>query len=250
VVTDLRLLRDLPGKFKKSVARRGIGGTVALCCWKVADPLGNWLLPSRYRSRRLDREFDAEHGVNTAGIVELAGLRIEGENSRHGVRYEQTRPTDFEELMGAVQVRFEDFVFVDFGSGKGRALLLASAYPFRKIVGVEFAAELHAAALENVRRYRSPARRCGEFELHCADAAEFPVPREPAVFYFYNPFGEEVMAKVLANIRQSLEEQPREVFILYCNSVLRGLVKQFGFAELKASRWYAVYKAKPGAGGE
>jgi SAM-dependent methyltransferase len=242
MATGLPLLRELPGKFRKSVARRGVGGTVALCCWKVADPLGNWLLPSRYRARRLDREFDLKHGVDTAGLIELADLRIESANARQGNPYAQTRPTDFEIFMKAVRANWEGFVFVDFGSGKGRALLLAAAYPFRKIVGVEFAAELHAAALENVRRFRDPTQRCGNFELHCMDAADFPVPRDPAVFYFYNPFREEVMARVLGNIRRSLDEHPREVFIIYCNSVLRGLVRQYGFEEVKAGRWYAIYK--------
>jgi SAM-dependent methyltransferase len=242
MASGLPLLREVTGKFRESVARRGVGGTVALCYWKVADPLGNWLLPSRYRARRLDREFDLKHGVDTAGVVELEGLRIEGGNAGYGVRHEQTRPTDFEMFMGAVRLNCEDFVFVDFGSGKGRALLLAAAYPFRKIVGVEFAAELHAAAQENVRRFRDPAQRCGNFELHCMDAADFPVPRDPAVFYFYNPFREEVMARVLGNIRRSLDEHPREVFIIYCNSMLRDLVRQFGFEEVKAGRWYAIYK--------
>ena len=55
------------------------------------------------------------------------------------------------------------FTFVDIGSGKGRTLLMASQFPFRKIVGVELIAELHQRDQENLRavpvRDRSSARR-------------------------------------------------------------------------------------------
>lgn len=79
---------------------------------------------------------------------------------------------------------------------------MASNCPFRKIVGVEFAAELHEAAPENIRRYRNPAQQCRNFDLHRQDAVDFPIPRDPVVLYFYNPFNEEVLAKVLAHIRR------------------------------------------------
>ncbi|MBS1806652.1 MAG: class I SAM-dependent methyltransferase [Acidobacteria bacterium] len=226
-----------------SITRRGRWGTVTLCLWKISNFLSNWLFPSRYRARRMDREFDKKFGVDTQGIIELEGLQITGENLRHGSGYEQTKPADFEKLMSALKIRYEDFVFVDFGSGKGRGLLLASNYSFRKIIGVEFATELHEAAQENIRRYRNHAQQCRNFELYCQDAVDFPIPRDQVVFYFYNPFNEEVMAKVLANIRQSIENHPREIFILYCNSVHRDLVRHYGFAELKSNRWHTVYRS-------
>lgn len=232
-------------RVRKSVGRRGLRATAAVAAWKAGDFLGYWLLPSRHRARRLDREFDARFGVETSGRVELSQLRIESENVRYGVWYEQTKPTDFDELMKCLPIRFEDYVFVDFGAGKGRVLLMASEYPFKQVVGVEFSRELHEVAHENVRRYRSATQRCRNFELVCMDAADYAVPREPTVLYFYNPFGAEVMAAVLEAIRRSLAECPREVFIVYVNAVLREQVKQAGFAEIKAGRWNAVFRGGP-----
>jgi hypothetical protein len=236
-------LWDIPSRLKKSIRRRGLWGTFTLCAWKISNFLGNWLLLSRYRARRMDWEFDAKFGVDTQGIIELEQLQITSENLRHGTIYEQTKPADFEKLMSALKIRYEDFVFVDFGSGKGRGLLLAANYPFRRVIGVEFAAELHAAAQENIRRYYNPAQQCRNFELYYQDAIDFSIPRNRVVLYFYNPFNKEIMAKVLANIRRSLEEHPREVFILYCNSVFRDIVKDFGFVELQSSRWHTVYSS-------
>lgn len=229
-------------KFNKALRQRGLGGTVKLIVWKLGDPVANWVLPSRYRARRHDREFDARFGVETSGIIELERLQVKSRNRSHGVRYEQTKPEAFATLMKPLRIRFEDFTFVDFGSGKGRALLLAAEYPFRRIIGVEFAVELHEAAQRNIARYHSPTQRCRAMEVYCQDAAEFAVPPEPTVFYFYNPFDAAVMAKVLANIRASLESHPRPVFILYCNHRHHDLVVQAGFVEIKSAMWYSVFR--------
>jgi tRNA1(Val) A37 N6-methylase TrmN6 len=49
--------------------------------------------------------------------------------------------------------------FVDFGSGKGRVLLIASQFPFCQVIGVEFDRRLHAIAQENIRLFDGP-RQC------------------------------------------------------------------------------------------
>lgn len=229
-------------RIKKIMHQRGLSGTIKLIAWKLGNPLADWLWPARYRERKREREFDARFGVETAGIIELAQLRIESRHRQHGVEYEQTKPAAFDTLMKPLQIRFEDFTFVDFGSGKGRALLLASDYPFRRIIGVEFAVELHEAAQLNIARYRSATQRCHAIEVFCQDAAEFVLPPEPTVFYFYNPFDATVMKQVLANIRASLAVHPRPVFLLYCNHLHRDLVAQFGFVEIKSAIWYSVFR--------
>jgi tRNA G46 methylase TrmB len=78
--------------------------------------------------------------------------------------YQPTEPALFREMMARLPIEFDRFTFVDIGSGKGRTLLMASEYPFWKIVGVELIAELHDAAEENIRDYRSPTERCMHIE--------------------------------------------------------------------------------------
>ena len=47
----------------------------------------------------------------------------------------------------------EDYIFIDVGAGKGRGLLVASEYSFRKVIGIELNAEMAAIARQNVERW-------------------------------------------------------------------------------------------------
>ena len=51
------------------------------------------------------------------------------------------------------------------------------------------------------------------------DAADFPLPEEPLVLYFFNPFPEEVLARVLSNLEESLAWAPRRVYVLEASAM-------------------------------
>jgi methylase of polypeptide subunit release factors len=59
-------------------------------------------------------------------------------------------PDELANAVASLDVEHKDFTFIDLGSGKGRALVLALSYPFRRVVGVEFALELHRVAEANL----------------------------------------------------------------------------------------------------
>lgn len=209
------MLRGLRRRLEKTLRVRGVFGTATFAfekLWESVRGLG-W----RRRVKRADAEFDQSFGVDTGGLIPLSDLDIEDDNWVHGLMYAASPPELFADIMRDLEIRHEDFVFVDFGSGKGRVLLMASAFPFARIVGVEFSPRLHAIAVRNVASYRSPARRCASVESVCMDAAKFPIPGEPAVFYLYRPFDEALLGTVLDNIRRSVEARPREVFVVYMN---------------------------------
>src|SRR5262249_34619117 len=84
-----------------------------------------------------------------------------------------------------------------------------------RIIGVEFSAKLNEMARTNIKRYRSRGQKCSSLEIVEGDAAAYEIPNETAVLYFNNPFNEPIMAKVLANIKKSIEDHPRELFIAY-----------------------------------
>jgi hypothetical protein len=149
--------------------------------------------------------WDWSHAVHTRGI--------EPTDAPHGVRYEPTSPGQFARLMKLMPHGPQDRTFIDFGSGKGRVLLLALAYPFRGIIGVEYNARLHQVAQQNLQSYRG-WRRCRNACSVNMDARSFPLSPGPLTLYFNNPFDAEVMAAVVANIRCSLKADPREVSIL------------------------------------
>ena len=81
-------------------------------------------------------------------------------------------------------------------------------------------------------------------QLVCLDAVQYRIPDKPSLWYFYNPFQEEVMRKVLENIRRSLAAVPREAYIVYLKPVHRSLMDESGFlTPIQQNSWLAIYKA-------
>lgn len=197
--------------------------------------------PERRRQRYGDMEYDWEHRVNTtSGTV---GWRARLLGAFHSP-YQPTEPALFREMMETLQIAFDQFTFVDLGSGKGRTLLMASEYPFRKIVGVELIAELHRAAEENIRAYKSATQRCWQMETVCADACEFPFPDEPLVLYLFNPVPETGLRRLIDNLEKSLAENPRAVYVLYHNPLLEHVIGEHGaFEKVGGTGQYSIYSA-------
>jgi len=109
---------------------------------------------------------------------------------------------------------YSQYTFIDMGSGKGRVLFAAAEYPFRNVIGVEFSNALHDDALANLKRYKYWGQRCADIEPVHADAREFEFPDDNLVIYLFNPFGPEVMGRMLANLERSLERHPRHVIVV------------------------------------
>ncbi len=177
--------------------------------------------------------FDRKYNVDTGGRIELVDLQVDNPNQKFGVRYEPTPLGIFRNIMAILPKDLGAFSFVDFGSGKGRVLLLASHYRFRKVIGVEFARDLHEIAQRNIRTYRDRRQQCFDIEsVHC-DASVFPIPATPCVLYFYQPFSVEVMAKVMTNIRDSLALEPRRIYLalLLPHRYVTDTVECSGFAK-------------------
>jgi SAM-dependent methyltransferase len=188
--------------------------------------------PERLRQRYGDADYDWDYRVNTtSGAV---GWRDRLLGMFHS-EYQPTEPAAFHEMLDALQQtpnpdhttrNFRDYIFVDLGSGKGRTLLMASDYPFRRIIGVELLPSLHEIAQENLRQYKSESQKCFTIETVCADAATVPFPDDPLVIYLFNPFPESGMRQVVANLGQSLRAHPRPVYLLYHNPLLEHVLNE------------------------
>jgi hypothetical protein len=207
-------------KLYELLGERGPTGTLAHLVRRVAAELGRYR-PSQLQDRRAravkEARFDAEFAVATGGDARLSGLSIAGTNRRFGVDYRGVDPEEFARGFSQLPIRHEEFVFIDLGSGKGRALLLAAQFPFRRLIGVEFARELHEIAVANVLNRRNPDGQPPEFRLYCMDATEFDFPCEPLVLFLYNPFGPEVISRVAQRLFDSYAACPRPIHVLYIN---------------------------------
>jgi SAM-dependent methyltransferase len=198
--------------------------------------------PERRRQRYGDMDYDWEQRVNTtSGTV---GWRARLLGMFHSP-YQATDPALFREMMASLPIEFDPFTFVDLGSGKGRTLLMASEYPFRRIVGVELIAELHRAAEENIRVYHSATQRCTQIETLLGDAREFEFPEEPLVLYLFNPLPERALSEVLQRLEKSLARVPRPVWIVYHNPLLeRVLGERPVFVRVGGTEQYSIYSAE------
>ena len=197
--------------------------------------------PEQRRRRYGDVEYDWDHGVDTTGATVHWRDRLLG--VFHSA-YQPTEPALFHEMLCALAIDFTGFVFIDLGSGKGRTLLMATEYPFRRIVGVELLPALNRVAQENLRKYTSATQKCFALESVCADACQFEFPAEPTVLYLFNPLSESGLAMVIENLERSLKAHPRKVFVLYHNPLLERVVARCGaLRKTHATHQYAVYES-------
>src|SRR6267154_1857147 len=166
----------------------------------------SWLKPllGTINSARCE-VWDLIHSVDTCGDQPLATMDFQSKNKTAGLEYQSHHPGIIRTGLAALPIRPEDYTFIDFGCGKGRVLLVASGFAFRKIIGLEFVPFLAETALRNLERYRSVQQKCTNIEVKTIDATEYVLMPEPQVLYFYSPFSKSVLDQILGNIEDSLQ---------------------------------------------
>lgn len=168
-----------------------------------------------------DYWFDLMHGVDTcAARFHDNTSDIGSDDKKTAIRYEATPVNAVRSILKKLPVNHPHYTFIDYGSGKGRVLLMASEYPFKSVIGVELSKRLHLTAENNLRSCRYFNQRCARVKSLCADAAEFKLPSYPLVVFFFTPFLGAVMDRVIGNIQESLKVNPRPIHIVYYGSRL------------------------------
>ena len=233
--------------------------------WLVALFTGvgtsNWnalleLLPSRRKARFGDLDYDWEHSVDTTRSNVGAGTQfLTGIMARP---YFATEPWLFEQIMEALHsafsnqqsarvwptARLRDFTFIDLGCGKGRVLLMASDYPFKKIIGVEFMPELHRAAQKNIARLfiRSSAMPADRSRLHgCAGFSVSCTGRWWSICSIL--FLRRHSRRCWRICGSSVEQTPRPVYIAYRFTEFENLLAQEPWLEkIAGAEQWAVYR--------
>jgi hypothetical protein len=200
--------------------------------------------PQRRKSRFGDADYDWDKRVNTtSGAVGWRDRLL-------GIFHSEYQPTDpyfFGEMMEALQQAHVDlgsFTFIDIGSGKGRVLLMASDYPFRRIMGVELIPALHRIALENLGKYHSETQRCFALESLCCDATEFDFPAEPLLIYLFHSLPEAPLRQMISRLGKSLLAHSRPAIVMYHNPVLEHVLSESSWLKkIGATSQSAIYAA-------
>ena len=237
--TNLTLYRTLLTWWSDNLPRAGFWRTLRSFFAGIWDFLLE-STPEQRRRRYGDVDYDWDHRVDTTSAT------VSWRDRLHGVfhsAYQPTAPASFHAMLQSVSIDFRAFTFIDLGSGKGRTLMMASHYPFRKIIGVELLPELHRVACENLEKYRSPNQSCGVLESVCTDARDFQFPDDPLVLYLFNPLPEAGLSLVMRNLEQSLTRHPRKVIVLYHNPLLEHLVGSSKLRKTYGSLEYSVFES-------
>lgn len=173
----------------------------------------------RLKLDELSRDgFDAAHGTDTAAV--LVGRELGPRVTRGGhlvVPYETTSEAAIRAALDGLAVDFTRFTFVDLGCGKGKPLMVAASYPFRRLVGVDISPACVRVARRNIARYRPGRIDPSRVELLVQDAEDFEFPGGPLLVYLYNPFPAAVLERVVTRLEASLHDRPRDVLIVYVN---------------------------------
>lgn len=159
--------------------------------------------------------FDTTRSVETcAHLPQPDPSQVVGDLA-DSLTYAPVRANNVRSSLRDLPIRnYSDHLFIDIGSGKGRVLFVAAEFPFRKVIGVEFATPIHQYALANIQRFNHWRQKCPSIESINANAMEYDFPNENLVLYLCNPFGPQIMSRMLDNLKHSLDTNPRHVIIV------------------------------------
>jgi SAM-dependent methyltransferase len=159
--------------------------------------------------------FDQMHGVDTSGLVPASKLVTGHPNDEHVTAYYGVAPSILRALIAhwresVPPYPVSSYTFLDIGAGKGRGLLVASEYRFRKVVGIELNPALAAVARQNVAQWKAAhdadptAEPIAPIEVLEQDALEFELPDAPTLLFLFHPFEAPVLRKLLRQIETQL----------------------------------------------
>ena len=174
-----------------------------------------------------DLLFDWRYGTDTMRWVPRDTLGAQSANLAHSCQYKATKTRPFLRLLNQLQLP-RDCHFVDIGAGKGRVLLMAAQYGFRKVVGIEFSAPLCELARRNVELFSRKVSLPSPIEVVEADATTHVFAPADRVFFMFNPFDAFILGKVLQNLRRSIEQHPRPVTLIYNDPEHHSVVRDAG----------------------
>jgi SAM-dependent methyltransferase len=225
----------------------GVKGTAAVMLNKFLQTFKINAYNERYK-KNIDRAFDSRFDVDTGGIIEQDQLDISEDRKKLAIQYQGTPTVNLGLALSKLSINYPDFLFIDIGAGKGRAIFMAARYSFKGIIGVELSEDLHKICEKNITSLKKGKLKCLNIKAVHQDAATFQFPNEPLVLYFFHPFNEEMFQEVLKNIGQSLERNNRQIIIMYYHPGFNNLIGEPEFLDKidlgVADSYWEFYRSK------
>ncbi|MDP4132205.1 MAG: class I SAM-dependent methyltransferase [Bacteroidota bacterium] len=180
---------------------------------------------------------EKKYHIHTMGEDELISLKEKGVDISHASIYMPLNYYVLEKLMEEIIKYDGNKTFLDIGCGKGRAMIVAAAYGFDRVWGVDFSKDFCEEA-ETITTLYARANPGTHFTVIQADASAYDIPEEISTIFLFNPFDEVMMWLVVSRIVQSQENHPRCIRILYANPQHKSVFLDFGFTEIfRLNKW-------------
>jgi SAM-dependent methyltransferase len=170
--------------------------------------------------------FDTRHGTDTSGLL-LAEVIAEGTDAvlDELTAYYGVAPSILEGIINqwlrtSPRYSIEHYTFLDVGAGKGRAVLLASQFPFASVEGIELNGALSEIARTNIDLWMRDEHSAplAPITLHNADATIHPLPQAPTLAFLFHPFEAPLLKRFLKHVENHLTLHPNAFDLVYVNS--------------------------------
>jgi predicted RNA methylase len=195
----------------------------------------------RFSENRFDKKYNVDTLQTSSDYFESAIT----DNTAFAVPYEPIQHHIFKDMLAHTTTDGGNYTFIDLGSGKGRALLFATNYQFKRIIGVEFSRDLHAIAEKNVHNYLKKTKKNHNIELYCIDVVDFNLPATNLVIFLYNPFFGSVMSSVVDKLTEFLSLRQHDLYILYRNPQCADFLDNHKLLDrCYSTRSYSIYRNK------
>jgi SAM-dependent methyltransferase len=210
-------LRTTWSKLRWSLAQRGLGGTLRFALLRARSQPN----PTE-EAKPLLHPFDERYGVDTGGLIGGGDLRSGHRNDVFNTAYYGMAPSRFQQVMDrwladTTHPPLETYSFVDLGCGKGRAVMMASEFGFRQVVGVELHPALAGIAERNLAVWTAAGRAVRPVRIVCQEATEYVFPEGACLLYLFNPFAAPVMQRLIERIAADFAGRPGLLDLIYFN---------------------------------
>jgi SAM-dependent methyltransferase len=162
--------------------------------------------------------FDRFHGTDTSGTAMTKHLPVSAAIRDQAIDYAGSQPNVLR-LALAKLPQLNSYTFLDLGCGKGRALLVASEFPFRDILGVELSSNLAQVTRLNAAIFADRFPNRPTVRVAVGDASTYPLPAGNLVIFLYHPFSAALVANVVAGVEAALTAAERSIYIVYYNPI-------------------------------
>lgn len=162
--------------------------------------------------------FDVTHGIDASGFVPTSDCATEAVPAALINPYGGSQPSIVRRVLASLPEP-QRYAFVDIGCGKGRPLVVASEFPYQRVVGVELSSRLAETARSNAAAIAARFPDRTPIEIQVADATTVSPPADRVVYFLYNSFGRELVKALVENIEKRLQGQLEHAFFVFYNPV-------------------------------